>query len=319
MRTRLTLACSAALALTGSAAGQVVVPTPKKPEPAPEWQPPNKPAAPTTRAAPDAPAAPGKAPTKEILPNIDDNPPEVSIVQRDGDTVLWLTDPADEVAALKVAEAASLERRAKIHAALALRKAQVHAVLARNADAAMQTRATMRALGDAPTDAQLDEAAKAFDDLVMRESIVIMLKSRDAITPKQEVAIKRAAVEYRRELNKQGMAKHPPNAPDGMKLVARTNAVRSNTVEALRELDGLLVRVADRWSGLRGALNMTKAQEESIAAAEAKVSEAKSPAQKADAAATVLNLLSGQQRKVAFTAVVDPLPEGEKAVAKNGK
>lgn len=282
---------------------QISVPVPEKPKPAPEWTPPPKPVT---------------KPKPEVVPDLDNNPPDVSIVQRDGDNVVRLPGGVDEIAALKVAEKGTLECRTRLNEALGIRHAQVQQVIVRNADAAMKLREAARALGDEPTDDQLSAASKALEDLVLRENLVTMLKNRGAMTTPQLAKVNAAVVEYKRELNKMGLRRYPPNDLGAIKKVAQANAVRNNHAETVQQLDTLLVRVAGRWETLRAALSITPAQGELISAAEAKVRSAKGEAEQADAMAAVLNQLSGQQRKLAFGAVADPLPEGEKAVTLKG-
>ncbi|MFN0010899.1 MAG: hypothetical protein ACKVS8_04560 [Phycisphaerales bacterium] len=307
-RPSLSLLCISAL-VAPSALGQVTAPVPEKPKPTPEWTPP--------------PKAPPVKPKDDVVPNPDEVPAKVSVLVRDeAGNIQYLSDPANEVAALKVADSASIQRREATRAVVALRKTQVQQVLSRLADNAFQVRSGVKALGTSPanaTDEQHDAVKTALDVLVMRFDLVEQLRQKDALSKPQLVKVNEAVAEYQREINKAARAKFPPNDADGIKKVARWHATRSNTLEAIRELNVLLVRVAERWDKVKPALAMTAAQAKLIADAEAKVAEASTPAEKADAMAVVLEQLSGQQRKVALTAVTDELPEGEKAETFRGK
>lgn len=288
---------------------QITAPVPEKAKPAPEWTPPPKP--------------PAVKPNDDVVPNPDEVPPKISVLVRDDNgNVVYLSDPANEVAALKIAESASIQRREAARAVVALRKTQVQQVLSRNADNAFQVRAAMKALSADPgnaSDEQHDAVKNAFDSLVMRFDLVEQLRQKDALSRPQLVRVNEAVAEYQREINKAARAKFPPNDADGIKKVARWHATRGNTLEAILELNVLLVRLADRWDKVKPALAMTGAQAALIADSESRVAGATTPAEKADATAAVLEQLSGQQRKVALTAVADALPAGENADTLRGK
>ncbi len=295
------------IALSHAAVAQVSIPVPEKPKPAPEWTPPPKP----------APTA--AKPKPEVVPDLDNNPPDISIIERDGDKVVRLHGSPEAAAALKVAEKGTLECRTRVSETLGIRRAQVQQIITRLPTEAMKLREAARALGEDPTDEQLAAATDALKDLALREALPNMLKGRGALTSPQVAKVNAAVVEYKRELNKVELKRYPPNDLGALKKVAQANAVRNNQAEILHELDTLLVRVAGRWTDLRSAANLTAAQTEAISANEAKVRDAKTDTDRADAMAAVLGQLSGQQRKLAFGAVADTLPEGEKAATLRGK
>lgn len=300
MTSKISVLCSGVLALgvlvpaVGGFA-QIVSPVPAKPEPTREFTPPEPAPAPPPAAAPETaqPAQPAPEPEPEI--------PAIDLVKKDAaGKIIPLTAPAEEVAVEEVLKHLKGEAADKLRKLIEDRRAAAENAVARNATAALNARSQLAGLEEIKGMRELSSVNTEMLPAKVKPELIDMAQQLRVMTPKQIKIARDALKAYRDAYTKSSSDVEP---------MIRLN-VRFNAIEPMRALDDLLVRLADKWSDVRGGIGLTDDQTRAIAAAEKAFGSAPAGKAKSDALAAILKQLSSQQASTALLMVAATMPEG---------